>query len=100
MPVIAAALVVSRQYVQRMAHEAEAQGLVAIVDNPAHRRSSLLELTPGGRAAIERILGREQAVLRAGGQLPARDVRACLRVLRHLHATLEEGTPEADRSDC
>lgn len=89
MPAVAAALVVSRQYVQRMAQEGAAMGLVATVDNPSHRRSSLLETTPSGRGVIERILGREQAVLRAAGPMPEADVEACLRVLRHLQATLD-----------
>lgn len=60
-PAIARSRPVARQRVQRLADEAMAAGLVEPVDNPAHRRSKLLRLTPKGEAELaaleERIRG-------------------------------------------
>ena len=49
-PTLARARPVSRQHIQQIANEAAAQGLVAFVDNPRHRRSKLVALTDEGRA--------------------------------------------------
>jgi DNA-binding MarR family transcriptional regulator len=40
----------SRQRMQRLADELAAEGLVRFVDNPRHRRSKLVQLTPRGVA--------------------------------------------------
>ena len=45
----------ARQSVQRVADLLEAEGLVAYVDNPRHRRARLLRLTEPGRVALARI---------------------------------------------
>lgn len=92
MPAVARNLGTTRQYVQRVVEEAAAAGLVRSVPNPAHRRSPLLALTPVGRAAIRRILRREQAALAgAARDLSDRDVDACLRVLHRLRQAVREG---------
>ncbi|MGA4838377.1 MarR family winged helix-turn-helix transcriptional regulator [Streptomyces sp. G45] len=72
----------SRQFVQRMVHDAAARGLVEITANPAHRRSSLIRLTGDGEAAISAAAAREHAVMRqVRGDLTDADVTACVRVL-------------------
>ncbi|MDH3236161.1 MAG: MarR family transcriptional regulator, partial [Alphaproteobacteria bacterium] len=50
-PQIARARPVSRQRIQKLADEMAAQGLVEYVDNPAHKRSKLVHLTPKGETA-------------------------------------------------
>src|SRR5262249_55258435 len=40
----------SRQRMQRLADELAAEGLVKFIDNPKHRRSKLVQLTPKGDA--------------------------------------------------
>jgi DNA-binding MarR family transcriptional regulator len=52
-PAIARARPVARQHIQTMANEMAAQGLVKFVDNPAHKRSRLLRLTPAGERLYE-----------------------------------------------
>ncbi len=82
-PTIAAAQELSRQFVQRMVNDARAAGLVELVDNPRHRRSSLVRLTDDGRAAIAAVVDREHRLLQdVAGGLTAGDVAATLRVLR------------------
>src|SRR5918998_1511685 len=49
-PQIAEMRPTSRQRMQRLADELAAEGLVEFVDNPKHRRSKLLRLTPEGDA--------------------------------------------------
>jgi DNA-binding MarR family transcriptional regulator len=52
---IARAWSLARQSVQRVADLLEHDGLVSYEANPAHRRASLVRLTPEGRSALERI---------------------------------------------
>src|SRR3954463_15334391 len=52
---IARAWSLARQSVQRVADLLEADGLVVYEANPAHRRASLVRLTPRGRSALRRI---------------------------------------------
>src|SRR5512132_1591650 len=47
-PQIARMRPTSRQRMQRLADELAAEGLVTFVDNPKHRRSKLVQLTPKG----------------------------------------------------
>ncbi|MFG2494298.1 MarR family winged helix-turn-helix transcriptional regulator [Streptomyces caniferus] len=75
----------SRQFVQRMVNDATAHGLVESAPNPAHKRSSLIQLTEQGQFAITTVIDRERAVLRqVGGDLTDAEVDACLRVLSRL----------------
>jgi DNA-binding MarR family transcriptional regulator len=62
-PQIAEAKRVTRQHVQIIADELAARGLAAFHDNPAHRRSRLLDLTDAGREAFATIRRREAALL-------------------------------------
>jgi DNA-binding MarR family transcriptional regulator len=54
-PQAARRLGVSRQAVQRVADDLDAEGLLVYVANPHHRRSPLLELTTSGHTALNSI---------------------------------------------
>lgn len=54
-PQVARRLGISRQAVQRIVDVLAEQDLVRIVDNPAHRRSPLIELTRTGRSTLGHI---------------------------------------------
>lgn len=89
-PAIAASQELSRQFVQRMLHEARDAGLVELVGNPRHRRSSLVRLTPQGRSAITAVTDREHRLMaRVAGDLTDADVDTTLRVLRAMLAGLD-----------
>lgn len=66
-PQIARRLGVSRQNVQRVANDLAAAGMAAFRQNPDHKSSPLLELTPAGRRALDNIntaaAGSNQALL-------------------------------------
>jgi DNA-binding MarR family transcriptional regulator len=90
-PQIARALGVGRQFIQRVVDAAVAEGLLELELNPVHLRSSLVELTPHGRATFRRLFAEEQRVLRrAVLRLDPRDVRACIKVLDHLTRAFDE----------
>ncbi len=81
----------SRQFVQRMVNDAREAGLVERVDNPAHRRSGLVRLTPEGHRTIGAITEWEHARLRTlAGRVTGDDVEATLRVLRAMLGELDE----------
>lgn len=89
-PDLARRLDLSRQFVQRSVNDARDVAWVELVDNPAHRRSSLVEITWAGLAAIQRVHEREQALMGlVGGDLTAEDIDTTLRVLREMLAAIE-----------
>src|SRR3712207_3289158 len=57
-PQIARMRPTSRQRMQRLADELVAEGLVEFVDNPKHRRSKLVRLTPKGDAQYRELNAR------------------------------------------
>lgn len=84
-PQMAAAQDLSRQFVQRMVNDAVGPGWVELVDNPAHRRSRLVRLTPAGKDTIAGVIARERELMgRVGGDLTGSELDATLRVLREM----------------
>ncbi len=81
----------SRQHVQTIVNALLAGGFVATVDNPAHRRSPLLDLTKSGRATFAEVSRREAAPLaRIARDFPAAPLRAARRALAELEHRLDE----------
>lgn len=90
-PQIATAQALSRQFIQRMVNEARRCGWVELVDNPAHRRSSLVRLAAEGDRVIQAVLARERVLMeRVRGDLTERELDATLRVLGAMLAGLED----------
>jgi DNA-binding MarR family transcriptional regulator len=98
-PQIGRSLSIGRQFIQRLVNSLSTIGLVKIVSNPAHLRSSLIELTPEGEMTIKRIRAREQALLRQMARhLDRGDIEACLRVLAFITTEFRE-IARGDESD-
>ncbi|UZJ31571.1 MarR family winged helix-turn-helix transcriptional regulator [Streptomyces endophytica] len=113
-PQLARTMGLDRQPVQRWVNHAAELGLVVTAPNPAHRRSSLIELTTEGAEVIRGIQDFEATELRQRlADLPAADVRTALHVLdrigeefRHLASgsstsateSTAQGTPERHQS--
>jgi DNA-binding MarR family transcriptional regulator len=82
---------VSRQYVQTSVNELERRGLVALHDNPAHKRSRLVGLTPAGEVLILGVMAREgEAMHRVAVGLHPEQVREAVAVLRRVRERLLE----------
>ncbi len=75
----------SRQRMQRLADELADAGLVKFVDNPAHRRSKLVLLTPNGDARYCELNAEFLSVASTVGvALRELDIRKTIENLRHL----------------
>lgn len=88
-PTLARQRPVARQHIQKLADEAAAQGLVAFVDNPDHKRSKLVTLTPKGARAFAKIddkVRRRAAALAAGFAVDELETTAA--ILRRLRQAL------------
>ena len=59
-PDIARSRHVTRQHIQALVNELLELRLVSLDENPAHRRSALVRLTPEGKKGIERMKRRER----------------------------------------
>ncbi len=77
----------TRQAVQRVANELVADGLASFAENPDHRTSPLLRLTPLGEELLTRIERRARASHeRRFGGLSEKDLATTQRVLREITA--------------
>lgn len=93
-PVIARELALPRQVVQRLADALIGRGLLERAPNPAHRRSTLQQLTPAGAALIARILDRESGTLRElAGPLSTAEIAAFRDVMAYLTLELARRAP-------
>jgi DNA-binding MarR family transcriptional regulator len=86
----------ARQSVQRTVDLLAAEGLLESTDNPAHRRSKLVRLTPLGLEILALISGRQVAwtnELADAMGIGEKELRAALDVLRRLRVELERPHP-------
>jgi len=93
---LARAIGVSRQAVQRIANELEAESLVAFVPNPLHRRAKLAMFTPRGQELYDAALQRQgpwaDEVSRG---LTADDIASTTDLLKTLRERLEASSASA-----
>src|ERR1700756_1972657 len=83
----------TRQAVQRLANEMEADGLVRFAPNPHHQRAKLVVLTPAGKSAFAAAMKRQGAwASDVGVGLDARKIAAATAMLRSVRQRLENGT--------
>src|SRR5215217_7947421 len=84
-PQIAEMRPTSRQRMQRLADELAAEGLVEFIDNPKHRRSKLVQLTPKGLSRY-RTLNVQLLTIAStlGVSLSERDIRKASESVRRL----------------
>jgi DNA-binding MarR family transcriptional regulator len=84
-PQIAKMRPTSRQRMQRLADELAAEGLVAFIDNPRHRRSKLARLTPKGQAHYRDLSVNLVAIASSmGADLSEADIRNTTNVVQRL----------------
>jgi DNA-binding MarR family transcriptional regulator len=89
-PTIARERCVSRQFVQSLVNDLLKAGLVELIDNPAHQRSSLVSLTELGASTAQAMRKREERVMdRLPLELQEKKVVEATRVLRALREVLE-----------
>jgi DNA-binding MarR family transcriptional regulator len=89
-PQIAQMRPTSRQRMQRLANELAAQGIVEFIDNPKHRRSKLVRLTPKGDARYRKLDARFLSIASTLGiALSESDIRKTTEIVRHLSADVK-----------
>src|SRR5436190_5287694 len=75
----------SRQRMQRLSDELAAEGLVNFIDNPKHRRSKLVQLTPKGDARYRELNARLLSIASTMVvALSKADIHKTTEVVRHL----------------
>jgi DNA-binding MarR family transcriptional regulator len=84
-PQIAQMRPTSRQRMQRLADELEAEGLVEFIENPRHRRSKLVRLTRKGEARYRQLEARFLTIASTMGVgLRKGDIRRTTEIVRQL----------------
>jgi DNA-binding MarR family transcriptional regulator len=84
-PQIAQMRPTSRQRMQRLANELAAEGLVEFIDNPKHRRSKLVRLTPKGDARYRKLNARLLSIASTMGvAISEPDIRKTTEIVRQL----------------
>ena len=94
-PQIAQMRPTSRQRMQRLADELAAEGMVEFIENPKHRRSKLVRLTPKGDARYRKMDARFLSIASTMGvALSEADIRKTIAIVRHLS---DEVKPRSER---
>jgi DNA-binding MarR family transcriptional regulator len=89
-PQIAQMRPTSRQRMQLLADELAAEGLVEFIDNPKHRRSKLVQLTPKGNTRYRELNARFHEIASTlGVGLSEGDVRRTREIVRRLSDELK-----------
>jgi DNA-binding MarR family transcriptional regulator len=89
-PKIAQMRPTSRQRMQRLADELAADGLVKFIDNPKHRRSKLVQLTPKGDVRYRELNARFLVIASTmGAALGEADIRKTIDIVRRLSDDLK-----------
>jgi DNA-binding MarR family transcriptional regulator len=84
-PQIAQMRPTSRQRMQRLANELVAEGLVEFIDNPKHRRSKLVRLTPKGDGRYRELNARLLSIASTMGvALSEADIRKTTEIVRQM----------------
>src|SRR5262245_57681622 len=84
-PQIARMRPTSRQRMQPLADELAADGLVKFIDNPKHRRSKLVQLTPKGEARYRELSARLLSTTSTmGAALTEADIRKSREIVQQL----------------
>src|SRR5947199_3873642 len=89
-PQIAQMRPTSRQRMQRLADELAAEGLVEFIDNPKHRRSKLVRLTPKGDARYRELNARFLLIASTMGvAFGEAGIRKTIELIGHLSADVK-----------
>ncbi len=81
----------SRQRMQRLADELAGEGLVEFIDNPRHRRSKLVRLTPKGEGRYRELSTRFLAIASTmGADMSEADIRKTTDIVRRLSDEAKE----------
>jgi len=84
-PQIAQMRPTSRQRMQRLANELAAEGLVEFIDNPKHRNSKLVRLTPKGETRYSELNARfVSSASTMGAALTEAEISKTIEIVRHL----------------
>ena len=98
-PQIAQVRPTSRQRMQRLADELEAEGLVEFINNPKHRRSKLVRLTRKGDAHYRELKARFLAIASTMGVgLSEGDIRRTTKIVRQLSGDVKGRSEQLPRS--
>jgi DNA-binding MarR family transcriptional regulator len=98
-PGIARIRTLSRQNIQTLVNRLESHGYVALIANPAHKRSALVRLTDAGRILLATAGEREADSLeRLRPQIPEARLLPTARLLRRLRLLLTDTELPADES--
>jgi DNA-binding MarR family transcriptional regulator len=80
----------SRQHIQMLVNQLEADGLVEMTENIAHKRSRLVGLTPRGKAYLDAMYRREAAFFATLNlAIPEESLRVTAEALGALHETVQ-----------
>ena len=92
---IARAMGLTRQAVQRLVDELEAERVVERVEHPESRRARLVQLTPRGESLYAEMVRRQRPwAARIGAGLPEKQLLAVLEVLRTVRGRLEAASED------
>lgn len=90
-PQLARSRPVSRQHIQKLANEMIAEGVIELAENPAHKRSKLLRLTPKGEAVFQKLNQQiARVALNLAEDMDVKELQIAVKVLKQIREKLKE----------
>jgi DNA-binding MarR family transcriptional regulator len=90
----------TRQAVQRVVNELEAEGFLTFAPNPHHQRAKLVVLSKSGAKTFQAAAKRQAPwANQLARRIPARDIRAALGVVREIATRLEATARDTDTQE-
>ena len=81
---------VTRQHIQPLVNQLAEAGYIEFVENPAHKRSPFVRLTPRGKKTVDAMNRREHKLLsKSGVGVPDKKMREAAETLRDVRAFFE-----------
>ena len=82
---------IARQAIQQLADQLCADGLIEYLENPAHRRVKLMQITPNGGRVLRQMLGKQYGLAKTiSTDFNLNQVRTAVSVLRQLREGLAQ----------
>ena len=99
-PQLARSRPVSRQHIQKLANEMIAEGVIELVDNPAHKRSKLLRLTSKGEVVFQELNQQIASVaINLAEDIDVKELQIAVQVLKQIRKKLFEMPSDPESID-
>ncbi len=99
-PQLARSRPVSRQHIQKLANHMIAEGVIELVNNPAHKRSKLLRLTSKGETVFQELNQQiAKVAINLAEDMDVQELQIAVKVLKQIREKLKDIPSDSEYID-